>query len=114
MNSPNSGLVRSALAWTLGPLALVVMVMSAASFLHMSPGPALWLAVVALIAACIGQCVAITKSRAIGKGNSIVVRTLGILCAAASCILLLIWIGWLAMAAYYAVHPNAPPLYGGS
>ena len=107
------GLVRNVVAWTLGPLALVVTVMSAASFLHVPPQAGIWLAALALLAACVGQCIAITKSQAIGKGQSIAVRTVGFLCTLGSWILLLAWAGWLAMASYYAVHPNAPLPFGG-
>jgi hypothetical protein len=114
MNSPNGGLVRGAVAWTLGPLALVFTVMIGASILHAPPQTGLWLAVLALLPACVGQCIAITRSRAIGKGHPIAVRTLGVLCTLASCILLSFWTVWLAISAYYAVHPNAPSLYGGS
>ncbi len=109
------GLVRNVVAWTLGPLALFVTVISAISFLHVHSAAAVRPAVFALLAACcVGQSIAFTKSRAIGKGQSIAVRTVGFLCTLVSCILLFFWIGWLAMASYYAIHPNAPPLFGGS
>ena len=106
--------IRMVLAWTLGPLALVILAMGADSFLHVHPQTRIWLAVLALLTACVGQSLAFTKARAIGKGQSIAARIVGFLCTLVSCILLLLWIVWLAISSYYAFHPNAPPLYGRS
>ena len=94
-------------------MVALFVVMGAASKLHVPPVGLQWLMLVALLAAGVGQIIAIRKSQAIGKGRAIVTRALAFLCAAASWILLIFWLGWVVITAYYVIHPNAPPLYGG-
>lgn len=110
---PRHGSVPQVVAWTLAPTVVVIAVMSAASRLQVPPQALQWLAVVVLLTACVGQILAITKSQAIGIGQSLALRAFGVLCTLVSWLLLLLWIVWFAMMAYYATHPGAPMPYGG-
>ncbi len=112
-SEPRPALVREVVAWTLGPLALFI-VLSFAASLPMPQSMRSWMVVLVSFANVIGQCVAIKKSTAASaKGQPAALRAFAILCTLASCVLLFIWIGLLAVTGYYATHPDAPPLFGG-
>lgn len=69
---------------------------------------------VLLVLACAAQCRAFMATRQLARDCPLPVRMAGGVLACTSLLVLLLWVGMIAMGLYYVLHPGAPPLFGGT
>jgi hypothetical protein len=105
--------VLNLIAWTLGPTALFIVVIKTASLLQVSSRVGVALTLLVLAAAGVTQCMAFQKSRGMIRTKPLLARAFGYLCAIFSTIQIFLWFLMLMFVGYYALHPNAPMVFGG-